>query len=105
MLSKVERWMTAAKKILVSLTGGDKRRRKKRQASPDKKVCDFVYTIMYALNDDGGIKDGAHFSFSKIKVANIFNDELEDMENMANSQSFDHCHHIDRWVMKQHFDT
>ena len=38
MLSRVERWMTAAKKILQSLTGGDKRRRKKRQAQPNKKV-------------------------------------------------------------------
>ena len=97
MLSRVERWMTAAKKIIQSLTAGDKRRRRKRQAPPNMKVCDFVYTIMYALDAGGGVKDGYHFSFSKIKVANIFNDELEDMENIANTQSFDHCHHVDRW--------
>lgn len=87
--------MVAAKKIVQSLTGGNKRRRK-RQADPDKKICDFVYTIMYAVNDGGGVKDGAYFSFSKIKVANIFNDELKDMENLA-TQSFGHCHHIDRF--------
>ena len=40
-----------------------------------------MYTILYALNDDGGIKDGAHFSFSKIKVANIFNNNNNDNNN------------------------
>ena len=49
MLSRVERWMTAAKKILQSLTGADKRRRKKRQASPNKKVTDSYLIDLLAF--------------------------------------------------------
>ena len=86
-LNNVKRFITAADKILTSARS----KRRKRQITPEaKKKCDMIGGIMYTLAMKSGVKDGSQFSLAKIRIADMFNDGLEDLEAIADT-SFSYC--------------